>query len=114
MKTPTLPRKPVSAPASRAGSGSTTTCLFTNTRALRPADLQRYAEEVDLDPVLFAECLESGRHADGVDADLESGQRHGVSGTPAFFVNGRLLSGAQPFANFQQIIDEELESAGGL
>lgn len=88
--------------------------LFTNTRALRPADLQRYAEEVDLDPVLFAECLESGRHADGVDADLESGQRHGVSGTPAFFINGRLLSGAQPFANFQQIIDEELESAGGL
>jgi protein-disulfide isomerase len=86
--------------------------LFTNSRALRPADLQRYAESIDLDPDLFAECLDSGRHAHGVDADLESGQQHGVSGTPAFFINGRLLSGAQPFAAFQKIIDEELESAG--
>lgn len=86
--------------------------LYANNRALRPADLQRYAEELTLNSEPFAECLESGRYADGIDADLESGQQHGVSGTPAFFVNGRLLSGAQPFAAFRAIIDEELELAG--
>ena len=64
-------------------------------------------------PFLRKACI-GNRLVAELDADLESGQRHGVSGTPAFFINGRLLSGAQPFANFQQIIDEELESAGGL
>jgi protein-disulfide isomerase len=37
--------------------------------------------------------------------------RLGVSGTPAFFVNGRLLVGAQPFDNFVRVIDEELARA---
>ncbi|HJP32598.1 MAG TPA: thioredoxin domain-containing protein [Candidatus Latescibacteria bacterium] len=86
--------------------------LYENARALRPADLQRYAEDLDLDPALFSECIESGRYAGQVDADLASGQQHGVSGTPAFFINGRMLSGAQPFAAFKKIIDEELESIG--
>jgi protein-disulfide isomerase len=35
-----------------------------------------------------------------------------VSGTPAFFVNGRMLSGAQPFEKFKELIDEELAAAG--
>jgi protein-disulfide isomerase len=82
--------------------------LYANADALTPADLRRYATDLDLDPASFAECLDSGRFAGAVDADLESGQQYGVSGTPAFFINGRLLSGAQPFAAFQKIIDEEL------
>ncbi len=32
----------------------------------------------------------------------------GVTGTPAFFINGRFLSGAQPFSSFKRVIDEEL------
>jgi protein-disulfide isomerase len=87
--------------------------LFENYRALRPADLQRYAAELDLDLAPFADCLDSGRYAEAVDADAASGAQFGVSGTPAFFINGRLLSGAQPFAAFQQVIDEELALAGG-
>ena len=86
--------------------------LYANARALRPADLQRYATDLDLDPAPFAECLDSGRYVETVDADLQSGQQHGVTGTPAFFINGRILSGAQPFAAFKKIIDEELARAG--
>jgi len=43
-----------------------------------------------------------------VDADLQAGNEAGVNGTPAFFINGRLLSGAQPYDEFKKIIDEEL------
>ena len=53
-----------------------------------------------------------GRHAGVVERDLEAGQGYGVSGTPAFFVNGRPLVGAQPFEAFQQVIDDELQRAG--
>ena len=53
-----------------------------------------------------------GRHAGLVESDLEAGQGYGVSGTPAFFVNGRPLVGAQPFDAFAQVIDDELQRAG--
>lgn len=86
--------------------------LFANARELRPEDLHSYAAEIGLNADQFSQCLQSGRHAEGVMADMASGQAHGVSGTPAFFINGRLISGAQPFAAFQQIIDQELEAAG--
>jgi protein-disulfide isomerase len=39
---------------------------------------------------------------------MEAGEAAGVSGTPAFFINGRVLSGAQPFEAFKRVIDEEL------
>jgi protein-disulfide isomerase len=47
-----------------------------------------------------------------VDQDFSDGQKLGVRGTPAFFVNGRFLSGARPFEDFQQLIDEELQIKG--
>jgi protein-disulfide isomerase len=43
-----------------------------------------------------------------VDADVAAGDEAGVSGTPAFFINGRTLTGAQPFEAFKRIIDDEL------
>jgi protein-disulfide isomerase len=43
---------------------------------------------------------------------MEAGASYGVSGTPAFFVNGRPLVGAQPFEAFQQVIDDELQRSG--
>jgi len=45
-----------------------------------------------------------------VQKDFQDGQRAGVRGTPAFFINGKLLSGAQPFSAFQQVIEAELAS----
>jgi protein-disulfide isomerase len=44
--------------------------------------------------------------------DLEDGQKHGVSGTPAFFINGIFLNGAQPYEKFKAIIDRELAKKG--
>ena len=47
-----------------------------------------------------------------IDADLEQAQKLGVTGTPSFFINGRNLSGAQPFPNFKRMIDQALEAKG--
>ena len=47
-----------------------------------------------------------------VDADIAAAAEIGATGTPAFYVNGIMLSGAQPFENFQTVIDAELEQSG--
>jgi protein-disulfide isomerase len=80
--------------------------------SLQDSDFKRYAKELSLDEDKFNKCLESGRHNEEVTADADQGQSVGVTGTPAFFINGRLISGAQPLDAFSQVIDEELEKAG--
>jgi predicted DsbA family dithiol-disulfide isomerase len=62
-----------------------------------------------LDEAEFSACLESERYAAAVQADLMEGAGFGVSGVPAFFVNGELISGAQPFEVFQAAIEAALE-----
>ncbi|MCZ6670393.1 MAG: thioredoxin domain-containing protein [Acidobacteria bacterium] len=52
--------------------------------------------------------FDSGEFRDDVEADYRDGERLGVTGTPAFFINGRFISGAQPFEAFKAIIDDEL------
>jgi protein-disulfide isomerase len=86
--------------------------LWTNTAKLQVPDLKAHAETLGLDAAAFATCLDSGRYAHLVEGDVEAGQGYGVSGTPAFFVNGRPLVGAQPFEAFAQVIDEELARQG--
>jgi protein-disulfide isomerase len=49
-----------------------------------------------------------------VDADVELGKRAGVTGTPAFFLNGVFVSGAQPFEKFAPIVDEQIQRAQAL
>ena len=83
--------------------------LFANQQRLAPSDLAQHAADVGLDTARFAACLTSGKYTSVVDADIKMGNDAGVSGTPAFFINGRLISGAQPFEAFKKIIDEELE-----
>lgn len=79
------------------------------------ANLKGLAEKLNLDKNKFNSCLDSGEKATLVKKDLDEGSTAGVNGTPAFFVNGRLLSGAQPFAEFKKVIDEELSgSATGV
>jgi protein-disulfide isomerase len=83
--------------------------VFQNQISLTPDNLKKFAEETGVDLASFNACVESGRNRASVQGDYQDGQRAGVSGTPAFFVNGRFVSGAQPFEQFQSIIDEELQ-----
>jgi protein-disulfide isomerase len=85
--------------------------LWQNPGRIQPPDLKSHAAALGLDLEAFGQCLDSGRYASLVERDTEEGVRLGVSGTPAFFVNGRLLVGAQPFDNFVRVIDEELALA---
>ncbi|OGQ08990.1 MAG: hypothetical protein A3G32_09100 [Deltaproteobacteria bacterium RIFCSPLOWO2_12_FULL_40_28] len=70
--------------------------------------LKTMAKGLGLDTVKFNQCLDSGKFTAEVEKDAQDGVNVGVSGTPAYFINGIFLSGAQPFENFAQIIDEEL------
>jgi protein-disulfide isomerase len=63
------------------------------------------AGDLDLDLDQFETCLAEGKYAAKVQADMQEGIEQGVSGTPAFFINGVFVSGAQPFETFQQQID---------
>jgi len=69
---------------------------------------KRYAQEIGLNQDDFDECLDSGKMAEEVQKDFTDGQKAGVSGTPAFFINGQMISGAQPFSVFKQAIDSAL------
>jgi len=64
--------------------------------------------------VEFGKCLDSGKHATEVSMDLSDGQKAGVTGTPAFLINGTLVSGAQPFSSFQQIIEAALDGTNDV
>lgn len=83
--------------------------LFDNQMDMRTEDLRRYAKELGLNVSKFDRCLEAGTHAARVQKSVEEGITAGVSGTPAFFINGIHISGAQPIAAFREIIDVELQ-----
>jgi protein-disulfide isomerase len=87
--------------------------LYSNAPRGGADDLRRYAEQVALDLPKFEQCISSGTHRVGVQRDVEEGSRLGVTGTPAFFVNGRPLEGAQPLEAFVRLIDEELARKEG-
>jgi protein-disulfide isomerase len=82
--------------------------LFAAGGKLAVADLKAHAREVGIDGAKFDQCLDSGEKASVVEANRKAGEEVGVTGTPAFFVNGRPLSGAQPFDEFKKLIDKEL------
>jgi protein-disulfide isomerase len=86
--------------------------LFAQSPKLATEDLRRYAEQVGLDITKFDSCVAGGTHKAAVQRDLDEGHRLGITGTPAFFVNGRPLSGAQPLEAFARVIDDELTRVG--
>jgi protein-disulfide isomerase len=83
--------------------------LFSDQKKLSDADLRRHAKELGLDETKFVQCLSDRRYAEQVKKDLAEGKKYGVKGTPAFFVNGELISGAQPFGSFDEAIKTALE-----
>ncbi len=82
--------------------------LFKNQRALKRTDLERYAQELGLNLSTFKADLDSNKYKAQVDADMAEARKHGASGTPTFFINGRKLRGAQPYPSFEKLIDEAL------
>jgi protein-disulfide isomerase len=82
--------------------------LFANQQALQVPALKQYAAALGLDTAAFDKCLDSGKHAGRVAANMEAGEALGISSTPTLYVNGRPVVGAQPFEYFKIVIDEEL------
>ncbi len=82
--------------------------LFAANGKLEPSDLKAYAREIGLDGGKFDSCLDAGGKAKVVETNRKAGEQAGVTGTPAFFINGRPISGAQPPDAFKAIIDQEL------
>lgn len=70
------------------------------------------AETYAIDVEAYIDCLDENRYVNEVDFDGLDGQLAGVRGTPGFFINGQILSGAQPYAIFERMIQRELDKAG--
>ncbi len=76
--------------------------------ALTDDALKKMAADTGLDAAKFDDCLKKSEFKAAVDKDIDEGGSVDVNGTPAFFINGRMISGAQPFEKFKEVIDDEL------
>jgi protein-disulfide isomerase len=85
--------------------------MFENQQKLAREDLDGYAKEIGLDMDKFKSALDNHTHKAAVDADDKAGTDIGISGTPAFLVNGYYVSGAQPFPKFKKLIDRAMAEA---
>lgn len=86
--------------------------LFENQQKLEVSDLKGYAADLGLDTKTFNACLDSGDKESVIQEDVALGKSLGVSGTPTFVVGGAegyKIVGAQPFANFQEAIENALD-----
>ena len=82
--------------------------IFANQTTMQVINLQQHAVDLKLDTQVFGQCLDSGKFAQAIAADVKVGEQLGVNSTPTMYVNGRAAIGAQPFEYFQSVIDEEL------
>jgi protein-disulfide isomerase len=86
--------------------------MFKDQQGLAVDGLKAKAAAVGLKADEFNACLDSGKKADEVKRDMEAGTQAGVNGTPAMFINGRLISGAVPIDQITTVIDDELSRKG--
>jgi protein-disulfide isomerase len=84
--------------------------LFDNQGSLDTASLKKYAADLGLDTAKFNACLDNGDKSSQVNSEQQEGISNGVQGTPAFFINGQFISGAQPYSTFKSVIDPLLAS----
>jgi protein-disulfide isomerase/Skp family chaperone for outer membrane proteins len=85
--------------------------MFTDQRNLEVTDLKAKAEKLSLNTATFNTCLDSNKYAGAIRSEIIEGSKVGVSGTPAMFINGRFLSGNQPYDDIAKVIDDELTRA---
>ena len=86
--------------------------LFEAAGDLSNADLTKRAADLGLDGPAFQACTDSKKHDDLIKKNYDDGAALGVTGTPAFFINGRMLVGAQPIDQFREVINDELSRKG--
>jgi len=86
--------------------------LFDVAGDLSEADLTKRATDLALDMTKFNACMQAKTDEAAINAAYNEGAAVGVTGTPAFFINGRMLVGAQPIDQFRSVIDDELSRKG--
>ncbi|MBI4372198.1 MAG: DsbA family protein [Candidatus Omnitrophica bacterium] len=82
--------------------------LFQNPQRLDKDDLLKRADQAGLSRESFDTCLAQEKYASKIEEDLTEALEMGIQGTPAFMINGKLYSGAQPYDFFEQVIEKEL------
>ena len=82
--------------------------IFARGGRLSTESFSEIGTELDLDVAALSECIEAGRYREAVQADFAEGTEAGVTGTPAFFVNGIALKGAQDADEISRVVDAEL------
>jgi protein-disulfide isomerase len=88
--------------------------IFASQQTMDRPTYEKYAQELGLNMAKFKAALDAEKGKADIQADAAAGAKIGARGTPAFFINGKFLSGAQPYEMFKAKIDEELKSASAL
>ena len=86
--------------------------LFANQRTLNRDSMVAKVGDFEMDVEVFTECIDRGTYIAVVRADMAEANSFGITGTPGFLINGRVLTGAQPIEEFEAIIDSELQRQG--
>jgi protein-disulfide isomerase len=84
--------------------------LFKRSPRLAPDTLKAIAMQLGMNMASFQDCVASGKKESVIRHDMDDARQYGVQGTPTFFINGRIVVGAQPLAVFQGEIDRALQS----
>ncbi len=87
--------------------------LFSGMPAFEKEKLKQIAGTLHLNEIEFSSCLDSGRHIGTLKESIQAGKDAAVSGTPTFFVNGRLIRGALGYDDWKSIIDGNITGVGG-
>ena len=90
--------------------------MFGDQMHLTVDDLKKRAVDLKLNTAEFNTCLDSGAKVSAVKKDIDEGSKAGAASTPTMFINGRFISGNQPYADIREIIEDELQrqaKAGG-
>ncbi|MEE8537415.1 MAG: thioredoxin domain-containing protein [Acidobacteriota bacterium] len=82
--------------------------LFTISRELTRENILKVGRDIGLNMDKFTADLDSGKYRATVESEIQQALSVGASGTPAFFINGRYLSGARPFEQFKPIVEQEI------
>ena len=88
--------------------------LFERQKELTATHLRNRAAALKLDMAVFNACLDSAKHLNAIDKEIDEAYSAGVRSTPTIFINGRMITGNRAAAEVQQIVDEELQRVAGM